>query len=173
MSSAPHDANSMDQVRELLFGAQIKEIETHLRSQEDRITGQIEALREEVRASLQKLETNISGRLADEAREREQVRESCAKSLDKLKEEVESRAASLYAALNKSESALQALITSENARITAAVEERYKFALDSLSENTARIREDMVDKNIMAALLNGLAEQLAPAAKSGATEKKG
>lgn len=173
MSSAPHDANSMDQVRELLFGAQIKEIETHLRSQEERITGQIEALREEVRASLQKLEADISGRLANEARERGQARESCAKSIDKLKEELESRSASLYAALNKSESGLQGLITSENARITATVEERYKFALDSLSESTARIREDMVDKNIMAALLNGLAGQLAPAAKSDTLEKKG
>lgn len=162
MSSTPHDANSMDQVRELLFGAQVKEIEAHLRKQEEHIMAQLEALRAEVRASLQGLESRISERLASETRERGEAQAKSTDSLGKLKDELENRSTALYAALNKSESGLQELITNENVRITATVEEHYKSTLDSLSENTTQIREDMVDRNAVAALLGELAKQIAP-----------
>lgn len=172
MSSTPHDANSMDQVRELLFGAQVKEIEEHLRKQEAKIMEQLEALRAEVRANLQSLEAQVSTRIEAEARQRGQEQKNCVMSLEKLKEELENRSASFYAALNKSESGIQELISNENLRITATVEERYKFALDTLSEKTTQIREDMVDRNAVAALLGQLASQIAPGAEPPAKSGK-
>lgn len=163
MSAVPRDANSMEQVRELLFGAQLKEIEERLHRQEEQIARELAALRDEVRSGLQGLEGALSGRLEAEARQRGADKNESGKELARLQADLEKRAAALAASLDKSESSLKALISSENVRITSAVEARYKSALASLSESTAQIREDMVDRSAISALLMDLAGKLAPA----------
>ena len=173
MSATPHDANSMDQVRELLFGAQVKEIEDRLQQQEKHIMSQLSALRDEMREAVKSMESTLTIRLESETRERGEEKQDHAGQLAKLRADLENRSAALYDALNKAESSLQKLITDENVRITATVEERYKFALDSLSENTSQIREDMVDRSTISTLLGELAQKIAPAGQPGEPEKTG
>lgn len=171
--STPHDANSMDQVRELLFGAQVKEIEERLQKQEAYIMKQLADLRDEMRAAMQSMESTVNIRLQSESKERGEDKSDYQKQLASLKTELENRSAALYSALNKSEGSLHELISNENVRITATVEERYKFALDSLSENTLQIRKDMVDRNTISALLGELAQKIAPDEKTTQAEKSG
>lgn len=161
MSASPHDANSMEQVRELLFGSQLKEMETRLQKQEEHIMLELGSLRDELRGSIKKIEDGLSKRLEDEARKRGQDKDDSAEQIAALKAEMESRAAKLADALAKSESALRALVSGENLRIAETVEEQYKSALNSLSENTGQIRRDMVDKGTISALLNELAGKIA------------
>lgn len=169
MSATPHDANSMDQVRELLFGAQLKEIEGRLQKQEDHIMQQLDALRVELRNAVSELEAGLSARLEQESRARGQSKSESDTQLANIKAELEKRAGALAEALSKSENALKKLISDENDRITASVEDQYKSALAELSNNTAQIREDMVDRSTISTLLGELAGKIAPAVpqKSG------
>lgn len=176
MSDLSHDGNSMEQVRELLFGAQVKAIEEHLQKQEAHIMGELAALRDELRKAMLELEATLSARLEAEGRERGQVKLNSEQQLARLGQELEKRSAELNALLDKSESSLKALISSENMRITGTVEEQYKSTLSSLSQSTAQIREDMVDRNSIAALLMELAGKIAPPAAGvppGAPDKRG
>lgn len=164
MSATPHDANSMEQVRELLFGAQLKEIEAHLQKQEDKIMLRMEEMRGEMQSAIKNLEGELAARLSAEAKERGQGKNELEAQLAALKNELEKRSAALSEALDKSESALKQLVSDENSRISATMEAGYESALTSLADNTARIREDMVDRSTISALLGELAEKIAPAA---------
>lgn len=162
MSDQQNDGASMQKVRELLFGSQLDEVKRRIQQQEENIARQLAALREEIFASIKEMEFDLSRRLEAEAFERDRKQNSSEVQITALRDELEERAILISGVLKKTEHSLKELIKAENIRLTESMEGRYREALESLAANAFQLRQDMVDKGTISALLVELAQKLAP-----------
>jgi uncharacterized membrane-anchored protein YhcB (DUF1043 family) len=172
------DTASMEQVRELLFGAQLKDMETRFQRQEKRFQREIADSRNTLKTRLDSLENfmksevaSLLHRLKDEQSEREEIvkaeqRERAeaiaqlARDLAAASENVERRFTKLSGALDSAERELRQLLQAESGALSGKVEERYQDALDALSKTSSEIRRDMVYRSSFSTMLTEMAVKL-------------
>ena len=173
------DNSSMEQVRELLMGTQLKDMENRLQRQEERFQREMSAMRESIKDRIESLEnfmksesTSLLHRLQEEQAERsaaikaeqneraesllaEQLERSEAQKKDKY--ERDAAIAQLAKELAKREEALERKITALSCTLDTTEQELRKLLL---SEN-ARLSEKVEDKykDVLNAL-NGSAAEL-------------
>jgi seryl-tRNA synthetase len=168
----------MEQVRELLFGAQLKDVETRFQRLEERFQREISDVQEALKTRLDSLENfmksetgSLLHRLQEEQSERDSVirdeQRERAESLGKLTRELaatadafERRNAKLSSALDNTERELRNLLMAESNALSAKVEERYQDALNVLSNTAAQIRHDMVYRSALSGMFTDLAVKL-------------
>jgi len=177
-SNSAQDAAPMDQVRELLFGAQMKEVEIHFQRQEERFERKIadvnEALKtrvdslenfmkSEVSSLLRRLKEEQSERdnaLKEEQRERTEAVTRLAKELASAVEIFERKSDKIVATLDATEQELRQLMMADNAVLSRKVEERYQDALSTLSSTAGQIRDDLVGRSALSVLFTEVALKL-------------
>jgi seryl-tRNA synthetase len=168
----------MEQVRELLFGAQLKDVETRFQRLEERFQREISDVQEALKTRLDSLENfmksetgSLLHRLQEEQAERDSVirdeQRERAESLGKLARELaatadafERRNTKLSGALDNTERELRNLLMAESNALSAKVEERYQDALNVLSNTAAQIRHDMVYRSALSGMFTDLAVKL-------------
>jgi hypothetical protein len=182
-------AASMEQVRELLFGAQLKNMETRFQRQEERFQRELADSRNALKARLDSLEnfmkseiSSLLNRLKDEQDERAEVVKAeqrergeslkaeqrervesvalLSKDLAAAGESFERKFTKLSGALDNVERELRQLLQAESGALTAKVEEKYQDALDTLSKTASEIRRDMVYRSSFSTLLTEMAVKL-------------
>jgi hypothetical protein len=180
---------SMEQVRELLFGAQLKNMETRFQRQEERFQRELADSRNALKARLDSLEnfmkseiSSLLNRLKDEQDERAEVIKAeqrernenlkaeqrervesialLAKDLAAASESFERKLAKLSGSLDNTERELRQLLQAESGALTAKVEEKYQDALDALSKTASEIRRDMVYRSSFSTMLTEMAVKL-------------
>lgn len=190
MPNSSHDTSSMEQVRELLMGTHLKEMEKRLQRQEERFMQEVADLRDTVKKRLESLENFMKSEssslmhrvqeekaertaafknehrerteaLKAEQREREKSFAQTAKDLAKTEEAIERRLTALSATLDTVEQEMRQLLLAESARLSDSVEEKYKDALLALSRTTAQLRHDLVSRVALSALFTENAFKLA------------
>ena len=178
MSGSNIDDPSMKQVRELLMGTQLKDMDARLLRQEERFLREIAEMREHVKNRVESLEhfmksesLSLLHRLQEEQTERtvaiKNEQEERAESLKKARNEREAAIAQLAKELAKREEALERklialsntldtteqglrqLLLSENMRLSEEIEEKYKDALNALSCTTAELRHDYISRSAL------------------------
>jgi uncharacterized membrane-anchored protein YhcB (DUF1043 family) len=172
------DTASMEQVRELLFGAQLKDMETRFQRQEKRFQREIADSRNTLKTRLDSLENfmksevaSLLHRLKDEQSEREEIvkaeqRERAeavaqlARDLAAANENFERKLAKLSGALDNAERELRQLLQAESGALSGKVEERYQDAQDALSKTSSEIRRDMVYRSSFSTMLTEMAVKL-------------
>jgi hypothetical protein len=179
----------MEQVRELLFGAQLKNMETRFQRQEERFQRELADARNALKTRLDSLEnfmkseiSSLLGRLEDERDERAEVIKAeqrersenlkaeqrervesvalLAKELAAAGESFERKFAKLSGSLDHAERGLRQLLQAESGALTARVDEKYRDALDALSKTASEIRRDMVYRSSFSTLLTEMAVKL-------------
>jgi seryl-tRNA synthetase len=168
----------MEQVRELLFGAQLKDVDTRFHRLEERFLREISDVQDALKTRLDSLENfmksetgSLLHRLQEEQSERESVirdeQRERAESLGKLARELaaaveafERRNAKLSGALDSTERELRNLLMAESGSLSAKVEERYQDALNVLTNTAAQIRHDMVYRSALSGMFTDLAVKL-------------
>jgi signal transduction histidine kinase len=172
------DTASKEQVRELLFGAQLKDMETRFQRQEKRFQREIADSRNTLKTRLDSLENfmksevaSLLHRLKDEQSEREEMvkaeqRERAeavaqlSRDLAAASENFERKLAKLSGALDNAERELRQLLQAESGALSAKAEERYQDALDALSKTSSEIRRDMVYRSSFSTMLTEMAVKL-------------
>ncbi|MCL2122773.1 MAG: hypothetical protein FWH34_01650 [Desulfovibrionaceae bacterium] len=104
-SEAPHpvEASSMEQVRDILFGAQLKDLETRFQRQEERFTREINDARDALKKRLDSLENfmksenaSLLNRIKDEGAERDsEIKNEQRERFEALKNEQRERSEGL------------------------------------------------------------------------------
>ncbi|MDR1359388.1 MAG: hypothetical protein LBJ82_00255 [Deltaproteobacteria bacterium] len=168
----------MEQVRELLFGAQLKDVDTRFQRLEERFLREISDAQESLKTRLDSLENfmksetvSLLHRLQEEQAERESVirdeQRERADSIAKLAKELavandsfERRNAKLSGTLDATERELRNLLMSESGSLSAKIEERYQDALNVLANTAAQIRHDMVYRSALSGMFTDLAVKL-------------
>jgi phenylalanyl-tRNA synthetase alpha subunit len=168
----------MEQVRELLFGAQLKDVDTRFQRLEERLLREVSDVQEALKTRLDSLENfmksetgSLLHRLQEEQAERESAvrdeQRERSESLSKLAKELaatadtfERRNTKLSAALDATERELRNLLMAESSSLSSKVEERYQDALNVLSNTAAQIRHDMVYRSALSGMFTDLAVKL-------------
>ncbi|MDR2160619.1 MAG: hypothetical protein LBO77_00515 [Desulfovibrio sp.] len=179
----------MEQVRELLFGAQLKDVETRFQRQEERFQREIADVHESVKSRLDSLEnfmkseiSSLLHRLQEEQSERESLVKNeqrerteavkaeqrermealtqLAKDLAAAVESFDRRNAKLAASLDTTERELRSLLMAESGALSTKVEDRYQDALNVLSSTASQIRHDMVHRTALSGMFTDLAVKL-------------
>ena len=181
--------NSMEQVRELLFGANLKEMEIASKRQEERLQREIASLNEAIKSRFESLENfmrsetaSLSNKLNVEVKElantikdreaerqidmeleRKERKESLTRLTTELSsaQEVFERKMIKHAnTLDNVEQEIKKLMLAETNSFNNKVEDRYKDALSIINETAAQIRNDMVYRSSLSNLLTEVAVKL-------------
>ena len=188
-NSQSSESASMEQVRELLFGAQLKDMETRFQRQEERFQREITDSRNALKTRLDSLENfmkseiaSILHRLKDEQTEREEVikaeqrernenlkteqRERAeavtllTKDLAAANEALERKLTKLSGTLDNTERELRQLLQTESGALSVKMDEKYRDALDALAKTSSDIRKDMVYRSSFSTMLTEVAVKL-------------
>jgi len=183
------EASSMEQVRDILFGAQLKDLETRFQRQEERFTREINDARDALKKRLDSLENFMksesssllhrikeesaerdseikneqrerSEALKNEQRERADAFAQLAKDIASAVESFERKLAKLSGVLDAAERELRQLLLTESGSLTDKVEEKYRDTLEIITGTAAQIRHDMVYRSALSGLLNDVAVKL-------------
>jgi DNA-directed RNA polymerase subunit F len=191
VESALHGVETppMEQVRELLFGAQLKSMETRFQRQEERSQREIADLRNALKTRIDSLENFMKSEVASllhrlkdeqdertemvkveqrergenlkaEQRERTEAVAQLTKDLAAANETFERKLAKLASTLDNTERVLRQLLQTESGALSAKVDERYQDALDVLSKTALEIRGDMVYRASFSTMLTEMAVKL-------------
>ncbi|CAK7005038.1 MAG: hypothetical protein DELT_00198 [Desulfovibrio sp.] len=203
MPNQPSDTSSMDQVRELLMGSQLKEMESRLQRQEENFLREIASMRDTIQGRVDSLENFMKSESASllhrlqeekaeranalkteqkeraeaikgeqkersdalkneqkervesvkhEQKDREEALARFAKDLAAREDALDRRLTALSGTLDTAEQELRQLMLSENARLSQTMEEKYKEALNALSNTSLQIRHDVVSRSAISAM---------------------
>lgn len=140
---------SLDQVRNILFGQQVREFDTRLKSMEVQFQLSSQSLQSDLLERIARLEKELSARLEQEADERQISDNALQANLDKAAEDLDSRLSSeakeLRHDLKDQGKDLNKKIEALSAQMQAAIDE---------------LRLHKTDRMALADLLGGVAERL-------------
>jgi len=185
----PSEASSMNQVRDILFGAQLKDLETRFQRQEERFTREVNDARDALKKRLDTLENFMksenasllnrireegaeraseikneqrerSDSLKNEQRERADALAQLAKDLATAVEGFERKLGKLSNVLDATERELRQLLITESGSLTDKVEKKYQEALDVIASTASQIRHDMVYRSSLTGLFHDVAVKL-------------
>ena len=183
------DGAPMDQVRELLFGAQMKEVDTRFQRQEERFERKVADVRDALKARLDSLENFMKSEtvsllhrlkeeqaerdsalkteqrerteaLRSEHREREEALAQIAKELTSAVDTFERKITKVADTLDATERELRQLMMTENSALSQKIEEKYQDALQVLGNTAAQIRADMVHRSALSGMFTETALKL-------------
>jgi signal transduction histidine kinase len=190
MPSNTSAETSMEQVRELLMGTQLKDMENRILRQEERLLKEIAVLRDALKTRVESLEnfmlsesSSLLHRLQEEKaeraeslkaenkdradamqqdrREREEAVAQLARDLAAREEALDRKIAAVSSTLDTAEHELRQLLLSESARLSAAAEEKYQNALAALARTAGELRNDLVSRSSLSGLFTESAVKLA------------
>jgi len=179
----------MEQVRELLFGAQLKDMETRFKRQEERFVREVSDAKESLKKRIDSLEnfmksevSSILGRIKEEQNEREELikaeqrergdllateqRERIeaisqfAAELASVSDTFERKLAKLSDSLDATERDLRTLLLDESKSLDDKIESKYKDALSVIAKTAAQIRHDMVYRSSLSSMFTEMVVKL-------------
>ena len=172
------DIVSMNQVRDLLFGTQLRDIETRFQRQEARFQREVNDAKEALKARLDSLENfmrsetaSLVHRINTEAAERDAAQKAeqrdriealntLAGSIAAAEKSFERRMAALSGTLDNAEQEIRKLMQSETNNLNNKIDEKYTAALNVLSETASQIRQDMVYRSTLSNMFTEMAVKL-------------
>ncbi|MDR2152180.1 MAG: hypothetical protein LBO72_05120 [Helicobacteraceae bacterium] len=162
MSADDQDAASgMEQVRHLLFGAQVKQIEERIKNLEDLFASSLDALKSEVLASLARQERSLLNKIEEESARRSEGENVVESKTERVSEEIKSSVAALSESLSKAQSGLNALIVESVDRLSNALSDRHNDALNAINDLAVSLRKELASKAALAKLFAELADDAA------------
>lgn len=166
VKTAPSSEN-LDKVREILFGEQIRERDHRLAELESRLTVGIAKLREETQRSVESLRSNLNretqslmSRLGTETSEREASDKQIMSLLKEAQKTLEDRVNQVDQRAIKAEGEIRQSMTDQLKLLRQEFDQKQVTLNQALNQSTTEIRDRMVDRSNLAALLNDLANTL-------------
>ena len=168
----------MNQVRDLLFGTQLKDIETRFQRYEARFQREVKDAKEALKTRIDSLENFMRSETASlvhrinteaaerdaalnaELRERTEAFTTLAGNITAAEKVFERRIAALSSTLDNAEQEIRKLLQSETNSLNNKIDEKYQSALNVLSETAAQIRHDMAYRSTISNLFTEMAIKL-------------
>ena len=172
------DVVSMNQVRDLLFGTQLRDIEARFQRQETRFQRDINDAKEALKSRLDSLENFMRSETASmmhrvnteaaerdaalkaELKERIEAFNSLAGNIASAEQAFERRIAALSNTLDNAEQEIRKLVQAETSSLNNMIDEKYAAALHAISETAAQVRHDMVYRSTLSSMLTAMAVKL-------------
>jgi hypothetical protein len=163
----PAGGASLDKVRDILFGVQMRDYERRFARLEERLLKDTSDLKDEVKKRIDALDQYIrseTGSLGDRLKtEREERVEVAAEGMRELRESSrahEKRSAQLDEQLSKSQRDLREQILDQHRRLSEEIRQKVDDVLASLAREAETLRADKTDRATLASLLTEMAMRL-------------
>lgn len=164
----PGAPESLDKVRDILFGGQMRTVQSRLKSLEERLLGDHQALRTELGKQLADLDAALkreaqalNERLATErARRAEELKALAAELKDGLRG-LEKRHAKLEEVASLADAEIRDQILQQSAALAGEIASLDERLGAELAQSVQRLDTDKVDAAALAGLLGGVASELA------------
>ena len=160
-------AASIDKVRDILFGTQLREFDRRFARLEERMLKETNDLKEDLRSRLDALELYArkeNDSLADQIKSEHDGRVEAAAGLSRELQEaakgLERRSAALDEQLSKAQRELRQQILEQHQRLSDEIRKRADDLLAALARESRELRSDKADRTTLAALFNELAMRL-------------
>ncbi|HJZ73252.1 MAG TPA: hypothetical protein VKE51_16025 [Vicinamibacterales bacterium] len=160
-------AASIDKVRDILFGNQVREFDRRFARLEDRIVKEAGDLKEEVRSRLAALEQytkteveSLADHIKTEYNGRVGAYDAVSREIKETAAAFDRRATTIDEQLAKSQRELRQQILEQNQRLTDEIRRKIDEVLARLSHESRELRNDKADRATLAALLNEMAMRL-------------
>ena len=167
VAADPTGTASLEKVRDILFGSQMREVDRRFARLEERLLKETRDLREDVRKRLDALEQYASKEtesLAEQFRHEQTDRaESDAKLARELADTArtfERRSAALDEQVSRSHREIRQQMLEQHQRLTDDLRERIDEVLGVLARETGELRNDKADRLALASLLKEMALRL-------------
>jgi len=168
-AAAPQEmgVESLDKVRDILFGAQAREYEKRLARLEERIVKESTDMRAEMRKRFDSLEAYIKGevetlseRLQAERRERTDSANALADGLKNLTQTVGQKTSQLDEQLARAQRELRDQVLNQSKTLSDEIQQRHAELSTSLAREADELRNDKTDRSALAAMFTELAMRL-------------
>jgi hypothetical protein len=158
---------SLDKVRDLLFGVQMREYERRLARLEERLLKDTTDLKDDVRRRLEALDTyvkreteSLGERIAAERAERVDAQKNASRDLQEAAAGFEQRTGQLDQQLGRSQRELRQQILDQHQRLTDEIQRRIDDVLAVVARDAQELRTAKADRATVASLLTEMALRL-------------
>ncbi len=168
------EGKSLEQIRDILFGAQKRDYEQHLATIEDRLERLSDDLRRDLRLRVETLETYLRQELAvvrDQVKSAENGRSEARRELDEQLESLakgwDGKLQALEARAGHAQVELREQMLEQANRLSDELEKRSRTVSEELERRLAERRTNQLDRSELSALLVELAMNLNKEKASG------
>jgi len=161
------EADNMDKIRYILFGAQMREQEKWYTRLEQRTFKEINSLKEETRKRFDSLENYIkdeidmlSDRLTTEQDDRTSSVKDLSKELKEMNNMLEQRIVRLSNQLDNSSMNLRRQIMELSKNFSSELQQKYEDASNTLEESSQELQTNKVDRTVLSELFAEIAMRL-------------
>jgi DNA anti-recombination protein RmuC len=161
------EGNSLDKVRDILFGNQIREVDKRFARIEERLINELVNVRDETRKRLDALESyirqevdSLSERLKKEQSERDTVVRSLSEDQKNINLSLENKIAQLDEETTHRQRELREQILNQSKSLQDDLQQKYEEILNVLKREIKALQQEKTDRSKLAALFSELAMRL-------------
>lgn len=167
LASEPSGAASIDKVRDILFGSQVREFERRFARLEERLVKETNDLKDEVRKHLEALELyarketeTLSDQIKAEHTDRVESDGNLSRDLKEAARALERRTTTLDEQLTKAQREQRQLMLEQHQRLSDEIRQKVDEVLATLAREANELRSDKADRATLASLLTEMAMRL-------------
>jgi hypothetical protein len=173
-------AASIDKVRDLLFGTQLRELDRRFARLEERLVKETGQLREDLKARLEAADAyarteadSLGDQIRAERADRGDAHDSLARELKDTAKALDRRTTALDDQLSKGLRELRQQMLDQHQRLEDEVRRRMDDLLATFTRETQALRAGKTDRSALAALLNEMAMRLTDEDRAAGDEDGG
>ena len=158
---------SIDKVRDLLFGGQLRELDRRFARLEERLVKETNQLRQDMQARIDALEAyarkesdSLGDQIRAEHQDRVDAHDNLARDLKESSKSQERRTTALDEQTSKAQRELRQQMLEQHQRLSEEIRRRTEDLLATLTRESQALRADKTDRSTLAALLNEMAMRL-------------
>jgi DNA repair exonuclease SbcCD ATPase subunit len=166
-AAEPAGAASIDKVRDILFGNQVREFARRFARLEDRLVRETNELKAQLTARVEALEAftrkeaeALADQIKAEHADRVDAQGQASRELKAAADALERRTATLDDQLTRGQREVRQQLLDQNQRLSDDIRRRTDEVLAALSREAQELRSDKADRSTIAALFNEMAMRL-------------
>ena len=163
----PAPGASLDKVRDILFGVQVREFERRFARLEERLVKETSELKEDVKRRLDALESYarqeseaLAAQIRSEQAARADASQDLARELTETANSFARRTTTLDEQLSKSQRESRQKMLEQDQRLSEDIRTKVDDVLATLAREAQELRSGKTDRAVLAALLNEMAMRL-------------
>lgn len=153
----PDGSGSVDQIRDILFGPQIREMEKSIARLEDRLAKEAADLRGDFKQRLEALESFAKEEIEDERKARGSSIEDLNRELASLSKDADKRLTKLDEQARTARKDLRKLILDQSKKLGDEIQTKHDSLSSTLDDEVTDLRTAKADREALAALFTELA----------------
>lgn len=165
--SSSSEPNSLDKVRDILFGNQVRDIDTRFSRLEERLIKECTSLRDETRSRLDSLENyikqeveSLANQIKNEHGDRDRTIKLLRDETLTIKSTLEEQISQVDEYANRSQRELREQLFNQSKSLQDALAQKYEEMIALLEREAKDLRHQKTDRSTLATLLNEMAIRL-------------